>query len=240
MEEDIVGRRPPFASEIQFLKYIKSLVVRCARVWDSCQSCVAQCCVLRPRDAGLWEWETRAVSGPATSGTPRTSPTPSVTLVSGTTTSTSLMITIILTCSRLMASAITAIFSLSLLFFLIYRLRQRKLRSRQNHLEAEGYSQEEVMEEHSGQCLQLESLKPQDRVMLTRPFPPSYNEAMFGSASISAAEHLGWKLFLYLFSSHSFLQKQRVILLLTTLSVKIPWSPPPTQWLLLEDLFCQQ
>jgi len=91
---------------------------------------------------------------------------------------------------RLMASAITAIFSLSLLFFLIYRLRQRKLRSRQNHLEAEGYSQEEVMEEHSGQCLQLESLKPQDRVMLTRPFPPSYNEAMFGSASISAAEHL--------------------------------------------------
>ena len=40
---------------------------------------------------------------------------------------------------RLMASAITAIFSLSLLFFLIYRLRQRRLRGRQNHLEAEGY-----------------------------------------------------------------------------------------------------
>ena len=41
---------------------------------------------------------------------------------------------------RLVASAITAIFSLSLLFFLIYRLRQRRLRGRQNHLQAESYN----------------------------------------------------------------------------------------------------
>ena len=85
---------------------------------------------------------------------------------------------------RLMASAITAIFSLSLLFFLIYRLRQRKLRGRQNHLEAEGYregySQDEVMDEVPGHSFQLESLKPHDRVMMRRPFPPSYTEAMCG------------------------------------------------------------
>ena len=82
-----------------------------------------------------------------------------------------------------MASAITAIFSLSLLFFLIYRLRQRKLRSRQNHLEAEGYSQEEVMEDIAGQAtsFQLNSMKPHDRIMLRRPFPPSYSEAMYST-----------------------------------------------------------
>ena len=81
---------------------------------------------------------------------------------------------------RLMASAITAIFSLSLLFFLIYRLRQRKLRSRQNHLEAEGYSQE-VVEDLTGQptSFHLTSMKPHDRIMLRRPFPPSYSEAMY-------------------------------------------------------------
>ena len=84
---------------------------------------------------------------------------------------------------RLMASAITAIFSLSLLFFLIYRLRQRKLRSRQNHLEAEGYSQEEVMEDITGQTttFQLNTIKPHDRIMLRRPFPPSYSEAMYST-----------------------------------------------------------
>ena len=38
---------------------------------------------------------------------------------------------------RLVASAVTAILSLSLLFFLIYRLRQRRMRSRQNHLQAQ-------------------------------------------------------------------------------------------------------
>ena len=83
---------------------------------------------------------------------------------------------------RLMASAITAIFSLSLLFFLIYRLRQRKLRSRQNHLEAEGYSQE-VVEDLTGQptSFHLTSMKPHDRIMLRRPFPPSYSEAMYSS-----------------------------------------------------------
>ena len=41
---------------------------------------------------------------------------------------------------RLVASAITAILSLSLLFFLIYRLRQRRLRGRQNHLQAESFN----------------------------------------------------------------------------------------------------
>ena len=41
---------------------------------------------------------------------------------------------------RIVASAITAILSLSLLFFLIYRLRQRRLRGRQNHLQAESYN----------------------------------------------------------------------------------------------------
>ena len=96
---------------------------------------------------------------------------------------------------RLMASAITAIFSLSLLFFLIYRLRQRKLRSRQNHLEAEGYSQEEVMEDITGQAttFQLNTMKPHDRIMLRRPFPPSYSEAMYttGCAGVGAAGGAG-------------------------------------------------
>lgn len=88
---------------------------------------------------------------------------------------------------RLMASAITAIFSLSLLFFLIYRLRQRKLRSRQNHLEAEGYSQE-VVEDLTGQptSFHLTSMKPHDRIMLRRPFPPSYSEAMYSSGGPEA------------------------------------------------------
>ena len=89
-----------------------------------------------------------------------------------------------------MASAITAIFSLSLLFFLIYRLRQRKLRSRQNHLEAEGYSQEEVMEDITGQAtsFQLNSMKPHDRIMLRRPFPPSYSEAMYSTGGAGGAQ----------------------------------------------------
>ena len=83
---------------------------------------------------------------------------------------------------RLVASAVTAILSLSLLFFLIYRLRQRKLRSRQNHLEAESYSggggQVSLGEEIS---LPELDLKPDDRLTLQRPFPPSYDEAVFGS-----------------------------------------------------------
>ena len=89
---------------------------------------------------------------------------------------------------RLMASAITAIFSLSLLFFLIYRLRQRKLRSRQNHMEAEGYSQEEVMEDITGQTtsFHLNTMKPHDRIMLRRPFPPSYSEAMYSTGCAGA------------------------------------------------------
>lgn len=86
---------------------------------------------------------------------------------------------------RLVASAVTAILSLSLLFFLIYRLRQRKLRGRQNHLEAESYNsmggrQDDSIEDIPGQTFNLGSLKPQDRAMMRRPFPPSYNEAMYG------------------------------------------------------------
>merc|ERR1712172_159990 len=66
---------------------------------------------------------------------------------------------------------------------LIYRLRQRKLRSRQNHLEAESYSgggggQVSLGEEISMPELDL---KPDDRLTLQRPFPPSYDEAVFGS-----------------------------------------------------------
>ena len=89
---------------------------------------------------------------------------------------------------RLMASAITAIFSLSLLFFLIYRLRQRKLRGRQNHLEAEGYSQDEITDEVPGYSFHLDSRKPHDRVMMRRPFPPTYSEAMCG---LRPTENLG-------------------------------------------------
>lgn len=86
---------------------------------------------------------------------------------------------------RLVASAVTAILSLSLLFFLIYRLRQRKLRGRQNHLEAESYNSmggrpDDSMEDIPGQSFNLGSLKPHDRVMMRRPFPPSYTEAMYG------------------------------------------------------------
>jgi len=81
---------------------------------------------------------------------------------------------------RLVASAVTAILSLSLLFFLIYRLRQRKLRGRQNHLEAESYRQDDSIEDIPGQSFNLGSLKPHDRAMMRRPFPPSYNEAMYG------------------------------------------------------------
>ena len=90
---------------------------------------------------------------------------------------------------RLMASAITAIFSLSLLFFLIYRLRQRKLRGRQNHLEAEGYNQDEILDDVPGHSLHLESLKPDDRVMMRRPFPPTYSEAMM--SGLRPTENLG-------------------------------------------------
>ena len=85
---------------------------------------------------------------------------------------------------RLVASAVTAILSLALLFFLIYRLRQRKLRSRQNHLEAENYSggggggQTSLGEEIS---LPELDLKPDDSLSQQRPFPPSYDEAVFGS-----------------------------------------------------------
>ena len=43
---------------------------------------------------------------------------------------------------RLVASGVTAILSLSLLFFLVYRLRQRRLRGRQNHFQAENFNSE--------------------------------------------------------------------------------------------------
>jgi len=92
---------------------------------------------------------------------------------------------------RLVASAVTAILSLSLLFFLIYRLRQRKLRGRQNHLEAESYNsmggrQDDSIEDIPGQTFNLGSLKPHDRAMMRRPFPPTYNEAMYGHQISSA------------------------------------------------------
>jgi len=83
---------------------------------------------------------------------------------------------------RLVASGVTAILSLSLLFFLIYRLRQRKLRGRQNHLEAESLNSVNGRGEDSSppegfpdQGFPLAWFKPP-----TRPFPPSYNEAMSG------------------------------------------------------------
>lgn len=88
---------------------------------------------------------------------------------------------------RLVASAVTAIVSLCLLFFLIYRLRQRKLRGRQNHLEAESYNSmpgrhEDALEELAdGYPV---GLKPR----VSQGFPPSYNEAMFGSVEPPADE----------------------------------------------------
>ena len=91
---------------------------------------------------------------------------------------------------RLVASAVTAILSLSLLFFLIYRLRQRKLRGRQNHLEAESFRREESRaEEFPGRLgsFQLDNLKPHDRILLRRPFPPSYSEAVSGGLEPGAA-----------------------------------------------------
>ena len=81
---------------------------------------------------------------------------------------------------RLVASAVTAVLSLSLLFFLIYRLRQRRLRGRQNHLEAESYGGRSLEELP---LPNLQGLKPEERATLCRPFPPSYNEAMFGSTN---------------------------------------------------------
>ena len=84
---------------------------------------------------------------------------------------------------RLVASAVTAILSLALLFFLIYRLRQRKLRSRQNHLEAENYSGAGGGQASLGEEISLPELdlKPDDSLSQQRPFPPSYDEAVFGS-----------------------------------------------------------
>ena len=43
---------------------------------------------------------------------------------------------------RLVASGVTAILSLSLLFFLVYRLRQRRLRGRHNHFQTENFNSE--------------------------------------------------------------------------------------------------
>ena len=39
-----------------------------------------------------------------------------------------------------------------------------------------------------GPRLQLDTMKPGDRVMLRRPFPPSYSEAMYG---VQQADNLG-------------------------------------------------
>jgi hypothetical protein len=78
---------------------------------------------------------------------------------------------------RLVASAVTAILSLSLLFFLIYRLRQRRLRGRQNHLAAEGSDAASPGGEELRPLPPHLGLKPE---LHHRPFPPSYDEAMLG------------------------------------------------------------
>jgi hypothetical protein len=78
---------------------------------------------------------------------------------------------------RLVASAVTAILSLALLFFLIYRLRQRRLRGRQNHLAAEGSEAASPGGEELRPLPPLLGLKPE---LHHRPFPPSYDEAMLG------------------------------------------------------------
>ena len=39
-----------------------------------------------------------------------------------------------------------------------------------------------------GPGLQLDTMKPGDRVMVRRPFPPSYSEAMYG---VQQADNLG-------------------------------------------------
>lgn len=89
---------------------------------------------------------------------------------------------------RLVASAITAVFSLALLFFLIYRLRQRKLRGRQNHLEAESYNSAVGEQEDcwsGGGDAQLSTF-PSGWIKgtsFTRPFPPTYDEAMQSSST---------------------------------------------------------
>lgn len=82
---------------------------------------------------------------------------------------------------RLVASAITAVFSLALLFFLIYRLRQRKLRGRQNHLEAESYNSAVGEQEDCWAGDSQVSALPSGWIKgnsFTRPFPPTYDEAM--------------------------------------------------------------
>lgn len=81
---------------------------------------------------------------------------------------------------RLVASAVTAILSLSLLSFLIYRLRQRRVRSRRNHREAESLS--------GGEEVALPHLKPDDLPPGHRPFPPSYDEAMQGAVGPAGEE----------------------------------------------------
>lgn len=98
---------------------------------------------------------------------------------------------------RLVASAITAVFSLALLFFLIYRLRQRKLRGRQNHMEAESYNSAVGEQEDcwTGGDSQLATF-PHGWIKgtsFTRPFPPTYDEAMqTQSCSGEGAAGGGW------------------------------------------------
>jgi len=84
---------------------------------------------------------------------------------------------------RLVGSAVTAILSLSLLFFLIYRLRQRRLRGRQNHLQAESLNS--VTGGGGDECwigdTQLNNGGYDWRKAegpLNRPFPPTYDEAV--------------------------------------------------------------
>ena len=55
-------------------------------------------------------------------------------------------------------------------------------------MEAEGYSQDEIIDEVPGHSFHLDSRKPHDRVMMRRPFPPTYSEAMCG---LRPTENLG-------------------------------------------------
>jgi len=78
---------------------------------------------------------------------------------------------------RLVASCVTAILSLSLLFFLVYRLRQRRIRSRQNHFQAESFNSE--LGSVDRQLTQMGWRKSLGQ--FSRPFPPSYDEAVMNS-----------------------------------------------------------
>lgn len=93
---------------------------------------------------------------------------------------------------RLVASAVTAILSLSLLIFLIYRLRQRKLRGRQNHLQAQtvnsesGENDDQWIGDFRASDL-VDWTKPFCTATHQRPFPPTYDEAMLSVSTVNTS-----------------------------------------------------